>query len=493
MKTLICTGLLLLLRFQLAAQYNEFGASENGLIYSNTTVSQLRSIVDSLNLKFKNCGLHKVYRANAQAMGHYVELKKDNIIAARQDMDAGISYEDFLKKYPTSEKDEKLLVVRHDYKNYSGKDVTVFNSLELDSKHDYSIRFEENPDTYKRPFRGKWLYNYTEKSKYSEESIEAFYFVSEFNESPLPEIYARMVQYSECLVDTSAGIFYEKAKRTGARYSSGKPSSVSEFINYVHLATDKPEFKGKYTEEKYEKFLTRLMRWDSLRFSKTDSLYKYDHQFSALLTEALEEIKQEGGGCDELDEYVGRYRSKKEALELKRNRIVVGGCSQDNSPRIHALNIAMLSAETINWETFLRSHLDIMNDRFERVSDGSYAWAGRKTYIRELEILDINVPELLLGITLRVENPGKNHYYGSIGRLGRAIAESKDLALFSSKILEMIADNKLDDYNRVLMYYLYLNMNHYLQDEEIKKENKERLKKAISALPAYLSEKISIK
>ena len=49
----------------------------------------------------------------------------------------------------------------------------------------------------------------------------------------------------------------------------------------------------------------------------------------------------------------------------------------DNSPRIHALNIAKLSAETINWEVFLRAHLDIMKDKFERMSDGSYAFGGR--------------------------------------------------------------------------------------------------------------------
>lgn len=90
----------------------------------------------------------------------------------------------------------------------------------------------------------------------------------------------------------------------------------------------------------------------------------------------------------DFEEYVSCYKSPKVALELKRSRIVVGGCSQDMSPRVHAMNIALLSAETINWEIFLRSHLDIMNDNFERMSDGSYAWAGRKTYIKELEVLD---------------------------------------------------------------------------------------------------------
>ena len=80
-------------------------------------------------------------------------------------------------------------------------------------------------------------------------------------------------------------------------------------------------------------------------------------------------------------------RKQQNLLEKMRKTRVVGTCSMDSRPREHAINIAMLSAETTHWEVFLRAHLDIMNDRFERVSDGSYAWAGRKTYIKELEEL----------------------------------------------------------------------------------------------------------
>jgi len=165
----------------------------------------------------------------------------------------------------------------------------------------------------------------------------------------------------------------------------------------------------------------------------------------------------------------------------------------DDSPRVHAMKIAVLSAETIHWETFLRAHLDIMNDRFERVSDGSYAWAARQTYIQELEELDINVTDLLLGISLRLENPSQNHYYGSIGRLGRALSETRFAEEIETKILGLIKDNDLDDHNRILMYYLFLNYNHHIKDESRKKENIESLKAAVRELPEYLATKIKIK
>ena len=183
-------------------------------------------------------------------------------------------------------------------------------------------------------------------------------------------------------------------------------------------------------------------------------------------------------------------KRKNKLLDQMRETKVVGGCSMDSRPREHAANIAVLSAETTKWEIFLRSHLDIMNDRFDRVSDGSYAWEGRKTYIRELEELDINVLNLIFGISLRVENPAKNHYYGSISRIGRALSETKNSKEIETTMLNMIEDSELDDYNRVLSYFLFLNYNHYIKNQALKKENLNKLKHSVNLLPNYLKSKI---
>jgi hypothetical protein len=177
---------------------------------------------------------------------------------------------------------------------------------------------------------------------------------------------------------------------------------------------------------------------------------------------------------------------------MKRNRIVVGQCSQDDGPRIHAMNIAVLSAESTSWEVFLRAHLDIMNNRFERASDGSYAWGRRNTYIREIEELDIDMQELLLGISLRISNPSENHYYGSIGRLGRALSETTNRRQLEETILAMIQDEKLDDYNRLLMHYLFLNYTYYLPEKKDRERNLQELEQADKTLPVYLRSKIKI-
>ena len=165
----------------------------------------------------------------------------------------------------------------------------------------------------------------------------------------------------------------------------------------------------------------------------------------------------------------------------------------DSRPRNHALNIAKLSAETAKWDIFLRSHLDIMNDRFDRVSDGSYAQAERNTYVKEIEVLDLNVMDLILGISLRIENPASNHYFSSINRVGRALSESKNKKLIETTILDMISDKKLDDYNRILMYYLFENYNNCLVDENSRKQNESKLNLAIAKLPSYISSRIILK
>lgn len=410
MKKIITVTLLLFAAGSAFSQENEFSKSTGGLMYPDSTVKQLKHIVDSLNLKFKTCDLQKVYRSKRQGKAHFVTLDKKNVAEARKDMDAGLPFEQFITKYPEATVVKELLVVRSAYTDYEDKPMVEYSSLELGSFHDHELHINAKEDRNNNTFTGKWVYKFFPKTDYSTESVNAFYFVTELNDAPLPEKYARMVQYADCMVDTTAQLYFDKRK-TG---------EVELPPNYASLP----------------------------------------------------------------------MKEKQELLHQMRSTRVMGFCSMDQRPRIHAMNIAILAAETVNWEVFLRAHLDIMNDRFERMSDGSYAWKARQTYIRELEVLDIGVQDLLLGISLRIENPGKNHYYGSIGRLGRALSETANASEIENKLLEMIADNQLDDYNRVLMYYLFVNYNHYLEDKTRKTENETRLKTAVAKMPEYIASKI---
>lgn len=508
----------------MTAQETEFKVYDNGLIYSEHSVSKLKHIVDSLNLKFKVCEFNKTFKSYGQAKANFVQISKSDAVKAKKDLEKGISYRDFKTKYGKALFDENRIILKSDYTNYENVEEVEFSSLSFGRRDGESItRNKKEIESYNNDFKGKWVFEYEEKTSYSKESLKAFYFVEDFKTKPLSEKYARLIQYSDCLVDTTAQIFYTNAKDSGVRYLDTVPTKATNFEMYVEKVLKRPSFneekfsilfnltnldfqnkkkkKNKNKQEdiaakeliekEYQDFNAKMDQWESERLTRTDSLRKADKNFDIMLRDALVEAKTTKATDNTFEEYVGRYIGKEEALELKRNRHVVGGCSMDNSPRVHALNIAMLSAETIKWEIFLRSHLDIMNDRFDRASDGSYAKGARYTYIKEIEVLDINVLDLILGISLRIDNPSKNHYYSSINRVGRALSESSSSELVETSLLNMIKDNDLDDYNRVLMYYLFDNYNYNLKDEKTKESNESKLKLAVATMPDYISSRIT--
>lgn len=134
-----------------------------------------------------------------------------------------------------------------------------------------------------------------------------------------------------------------------------------------------------------------------------------------------------------------------------------------------------------------------MNDRFDRLSDGSYAQAERQTYIRELEELNINVQDLLFGISFRYENAAENHYFGSISRLGRALAESNNKEEIEQSMTAIIKDTELDLYNRLLFYFLFKNYCNHLEDEKMKAIKFHHVIQLAKSFPSHISEQLSIR
>jgi len=414
MKKIIFTLLIITLAVQFSfAQNGEFEIQENGLIYSKSTINKLKTIVDSLNLKFKVCDINKSFSSKYQTVGHKIDIEKNKVKEAKKDIENNIDFEEFQKKYPKAKITKNILIVKYNYKNYQKKDIVEFSEVSLNGGYGFELSFDKKLEKYKIENLSNWVFEYYKKSSYSEESISAFYFPNKMESKKLPKMYSQMISYSDCLIDTTTTKFKDDLK-------SG----------WVDLPKN---WKTK-SKKKQEKILEEL-----------------------------------------------------------RSTRVVGGCSQDSRPREHAVNIAMLSAETQNWGIFLRAHLDVMNDRFERASDGSYALGQRKTYIRELEELNINVLDLIIGISLRVESPSENHYYGNIRRIGRALAETKNRNEVENQLFSIIENKELDLYNRILGFYI---MDNYLYNQTEEKEKvrlKSKLKESIKSLPKELNEQIKKK
>lgn len=482
-KSIITSAICTIFNLLLFAQNGEFTIYKNGLIYHDSTMVKLSSIVDSLNNKFTSCELNKVFYSKKQAQGHFVQLDSGNIRKAKKEIENGISFENFIKNYSNAKVDKNQFVVKSQYhSSYSGHVVRFTHYTLKDNSHGY-FSYNKQPEMYSKPLAGKWIYKYSEKTSYSSESLRAWYFPKEFRSVKISNHYGSLIQYVDCLIDTNHTVQRSTAKSPS--WEQEKKSKVRKYIDKVNSITSKPVYDHKSKDKSYS---SRYKRWKTERFTVLDQKMKESLSLNNLFEEAIEEGIDKGTSNNDFEVYVSRYKSKDIALELKRQRIVYGQCSMDQSPRVHAKEIAKLSAETNNWEIFLRSHLNVMNDRFERMSDGSYAQGGRGTYIKELEELHINVVDLLLGSIFRIENANENHYYGDVSRIGRALAESQNLDQIENQILEAISDENLDSFNRIIFVFLFDNYQHWLKDSKRIKLNKKRLEQVIKTLPKYLTE-----
>lgn len=493
MKRLFCLLIaFLLLQAKYFAQapdwQGEFTTYDSGLIYSEQTMNQLSHIVDSLNLRFKTCETWRSFKALPQAMGHYVYLET-KAAEAKRDLESNIDLKEFKEKYPEAEIRENVLFIKRFYKDYNGVEMVEI-SLFVPGSNGYTdpeIHFKKGEESpFANPLNGKWILEERKGEEIEGNYLEGFFFIEQMQAPTLPDKYAKLVQYSDCMVDTTTQVLLEAAE--DEYYATKKKNTpVSKFLKMTLDFPNEPSQPDNIFDTttyellpEYVIFQSDYQHWDSLRLQRVGQRMASDKRLRKSFDRAIDYALKEG--CpEEFDYYAEKYHSPKTALQLKRKRRVIGGCSQDQRPRIHAIEIARLSAESANWEVFLRSHLDVMNDRFERMSDGSYAWGQRGTYIREIEALGINVYDLMMGISLRVSNPASNHYYGSVGRVGRALAESKEHDLLEKTLLGGIADDSLDTFNRYLLINLFYSYANFLEEDE--KDNKmNELNKVILAM-----------
>ncbi|WP_298137349.1 hypothetical protein [Flavobacterium sp.] len=507
------------------SQSGEFKIYDNGLIYSENTMNKLVHIVDSLNLKFKLCDKNSKFFSQKTAQVNYLKIEGDDADNLKMDIEKKLSYNQILKKYPKIEKIEDLILTKFIHTNkYSKNNIKYYSTIETDKVSNYYLDFKESEVL--NDSKGSWLFKYYPKGKYNESSIRCFYIVKEFKNKEIPKKYSELIQYSECLIDSNSEVFLENNKENKFQFLSDTTSNDFRiFMNFIDDKLKKPffpsklyqrkqelskynssgldindmseeekEFKEEYKKvtKEYYNYINTFEKWQNDKSERVDSLKNNDENFIKLLKNATTYIEKNEYSSEELEDYVGKYISKAKALKMKRSRVVTGSCSMDDSPRRHAQKITFLAAETSNWDVFIKSHLNIMNDSFESVAYSNFGQLSKRTYIKELEELNINVIDLLLGITFRIETQSKNHYFGSISRIGQAIADSKNKDEFEQKATLIISDKKLDDYNRLLVFYLFRNYNNYLKDESRKKNNISKLNLLLNKLPQNLSSKIVV-
>ena len=466
-------------------KHNEFDTYSNGFIYDQHTMTKLERLIDSLHLRYKNCEA-KTYLALPQGMAAVVTVSS-NTAHARGAMQRNIGLEEFRKQFPAAEIQEGHWMVKLRY--FNADSIARIYYYSLHPTKEFSEYCDATTSTDKT--RG-WIIFDEYEGAFTAIHLDGLKQIA------IPDRYGALLQYVDCMVDTTTNIFIGDRKKIAKRQWNSiteelpEDSCVTAFFTLVDNYPGVPQKPAEsqdydsYTVQ-YEEYARLYHETRKIRIATLDSNMRYVAN-RKLLQAAVDEAISGGLQSYDLEFYAERYISAQKALQMKRSYSVTGRCSMDSRPRKHAREICRLAAEADQWDIFLRAHLDIMNDNFSRASDGSYAQAGRQTYLRELEVLNINTIDLLLGSCLRASNTSDHHYDSSPSRIARALAESKDRAAISKLLKTMVSDTTLDLNNRVSIAWLLYGFTQHLEGGQVKAQAKRDFSEAIDQFPFGLRE-----
>jgi hypothetical protein len=241
MTILVCKAIAACAQFH----ESEFTIYRNGLIYDDTTINRLKLIVDSLHLKYKNCDFKKAYYSLAQARGHHIFLDTTNISQALKDIQNNMSLGDFIKKYPLARVDSNTLITLEEETMDNNKSIVYTDQISFDGEFEQIMLNGDSADkTYACEYFiqgriGNWVYHYTVGQDYTTEKINIFYIETPFRTITLPDRYASLVIYSDCMIDTTTSTFLATAK-TGHLFNETGGPKYQAFVKYLRKKVHYP-------------------------------------------------------------------------------------------------------------------------------------------------------------------------------------------------------------------------------------------------------------
>ncbi len=444
-----------LTNFCSAQNLSDIHLHSNGLIYSDQVIKNIREMVNNFNEEFKVTPLHKSYQSKTQAIGHYFAIKGTKAYQVVKDLEQNLSFNKLLLKYPEMQIERNLFVLKYSYHIESDKVVDEYGSCSMHPRATLQhLTINENKQTYEDS-------PYVYQTSMGDPFIHGFYLLNEPTQYQLPEKYARMVQYANSIIDTNSLVMKEEAWMAKEQMKVIDSTQVGKFLSYVN---------------------------HSALVSKRD----HGEVFHASLNSAIHEALNENISNEEFERYVSIYDAKELALELKRRRVVMGTNAEDLRPLIHALQLAILAGETANMEIFFRAHFNVMNGYFPGGNPLSQILWGRRTLVKELEEMHLEVESLILGTLFQVEPTAPHHYFSMIDQMALALAEYSKAESVEKIMTDIMREEHIDDYNKWMMYQLYGQYLKHTKELERKRAILDRFMTAIYELPWYMHQKIQI-
>ncbi len=464
--------------FMVVISETVFGQNQ---IIANKDIPRLNEIVESLEKEY-NQSNHFVYNSLHQTTASYFEIITKTPEVFISELKKSENLEELQDKFPGLQTDRDLLVIKNIYTDYNKERQFEIKSFEIENNRNHRITLAFDDSLNQKNL--KYFYSTYKSNGEQTTNIKGFYLKGEFTSLVIPKIYSDWVHYTDILVKPETSVFYNNGGHTGTFYNT----IIDSLVNYYENKTNKPP----YNEQDYISYSKELGKWQSKKETFTDSLNRTDKHFKKLLIEALTFAEENNFSNGDLEDFTAQLISKNRALELMRQNQQVGSCSFDNSPIIQQKRIATLAAQTQNWEVFIKSFLNVMNDNVSRIANSNIASNARETYISELSKLKIDIHKILLGSSLRIEDPNEKHYFSDGSKIAKAFA-NLDLTHqhhFEKAIYDIISDDSLDDFNKLHFYNIYRNYQYFLEDNQKKEEIGRNIEELIPLLPNNVRSRI---
>ena len=489
----------------------------NGLIYNDLTIKKLQKIADSLNRQFKQIKQESDFLSYSYAQAQYVKIDAKKVKNHREIFTGRITFEELIEKYPVLALNKNAWVYKEN--DVKGHQTAEFKGFTSKSWHGYPM------DKWALIETGDWVVHkegwvYMPFRDYEALEMEASHLFTPFIQKKLPQKYALMIQYADFLVGEKINISFPKLKIDSSNITFKSKSTkykkdtidnaISSFFSFVNEYSTRPtvdscnkiKFDDYDSTKEFRRsrkwdicfyhYLKRLEIWDSLRIEHIRKTLSKTDKFKELLENALEQTIFEKVSNEGIEFYIAEFKSKELALALSLNRKDDRGFDNFSTQHCdHAKQILQLAAETANWGIFIDKHLYVLNDNFEPGCSHTKKGESKRTYIKELEEIGVNAIDLLLGASLRVGNPTKNHPYLDSRTVSRALCELKNKDEVENKLLSMIQDQELDDFNRMIICTLFKNYNCLQKDAERQEVNQKKYFKILLTLPGTLGENLN--
>ncbi|MFD0837456.1 hypothetical protein ACFQ0I_16880 [Mariniflexile aquimaris] len=479
MKKTFYTLILTLISYNISAQ--------NQIVNEND-IPKLNSIIKSLEKEF-NINDTLTYKSLPYTTANYFKIITNKPNDFLNSLHNAKNFEHLIKKNPNLQIDRELLIIKNVGFNYKKEKLIEVKSFEIGNSKSHLIELKFSDSVNKSNI--KFLYSIHKKSwgDYKDASIiQGFYIIDKFRAINIPKNYSNWITYTDIIVKPETSIFYENTEESSG-LKSYKKTIIDSLVSYFETKTHKPPYQK---EQDFFVYRQELDKWQSHKQQFSDSLYKTDEQFKKLLIEALSYAEENKISNGDLEDFTAQLISKNRALELMRQNRQVGSCSYDDGPIIQQKRMAALAAQNQNWEVFIQTFLNVMNDNVTRIANSNIATNARNTNINELTKLDLDVHKILLGSNLRIQDTIRKHYFSDGNKIAKAYAnlDFKYQQYFEKTISEIISDKSMDAFNKLHFYNTYKNYHYFLKDSLKKNEVDKNINKLIPLLPNEIKSRI---